>query len=393
MRYNKFAFILCSITLLTSCTKNAVEASFQYDYKNNKSSDVVKYQGKNKETFTDTSLSYALEELERDKNCAVSPACLGLNYAAVALASTGTSDLRSSLGISSIQDLDEFSRALNWEEKETEGKDFLRSVIFHQIAQDKKIFSYREDFVKDLTQHGIATLQSSVANARKDAETFIQEALQKKLEMPSQEIHGEAVYTYTALTIVDRFQYSSEKEHEFTSLDQKTKVVKGTGSTLCDYIYYEGEGYEAAKFRIRNSELTFLLPDRGSSVSDIPISDAYHNIIKHGQKAYSQDNFFPYFEVDSEINYTDFFISLFQDKGLFDSLVEKETEFTNFASMQKNRFVFNQNGIEGDSVTYSAAATGDMHEGMEHAFVVDRPFIAISSYDNIPLFVMNITSL
>lgn len=393
MRYNKFAFILCSITLLTSCTKNAVEASFQYDYKNNKSSDVVKYQGKNKETFTDTSLSYALEELERDKNCAVSPACLGLNYAAVALASTGTSDLRSSLGISSIQDLDEFSRALNWEEKETDGKDFLRSVIFHQIAQDKKTFSYREDFVKDLTQHGIATLQSSVANARKDAETFIQEALQKKLEMPSQEIHGEAVYTYTALTIVDRFQYSSEKEHEFTSLDQKTKVVKGTGSTLCDYIYYEGEGYEAAKFRIRNSELTFLLPDRESSISDIPISDAYHKIIKHGQKAYSQDNFFPYFEVDSEINYTDFFISLFQNKGLFDSLVEKETEFTNFASMQKNRFVFNQNGIEGDSVTYSAAATGNMHEGMERAFVVDRPFIAISSYDNIPLFVMNITSL
>ena len=206
MRYNKFAFILCSITLLSSCTKNAVEASFQYDYKNNKSSDVVKYQGKNKETFTDTSLSYALEELERDKNCAVSPACLGLNYAAVALASTGTSDLRSSLGISSIQDLDEFSRALNWEEKETEGKDFLRSVIFHQIAQDKKTFSYREDFVKELTQHGIATLQSSVANARKDAETFLQEALQKKLEMPSQKIHGEAVYTYTALTIVDRFQ-------------------------------------------------------------------------------------------------------------------------------------------------------------------------------------------
>lgn len=389
----KSSFVLLAVALLSSCTAKAAETSFHYDYKNNISSDLVKYRGKNKETFVNTSLSYALEELKRDKNCAVSPACLGLNYAAVALASTKTNDLRSSLGISSIQDLDEFSTALNWEEKETGGKDFLRSVIFHQIAQDEKTFSYREEAVKELTQHGIATLQSNIDDARKDAETFIQEALGKKLEMPSQKIQGEAVYTYTALTIEDRFPFSSEKEHEFTSLNQNTKQVKGTGSTLCDYIYYQGEGYEGARFKIRNSDLTFLLPDRETSVSDIPVSEAYQNMTELGQKAYSQDNFFPYFEVDSEINYTDFFTSLFQDKGVFDSLVKKEKEFTNFASMQKNRFVFNQNGIEGDSVTYSAGGIGDMHEGIEHAFIVDRPFIAISSYDNIPLFVMNITSL
>ena len=113
------------------------------------------------------------------------------------------------------------------------------------------------------------------------------------------------------------------------------------------------------------------------------------------------EGYVPHFKAESLIDITKAINALLDGKQRFlEKALVKDGEGPVLdmimESVQKSKFEFDKNGVEGESVTIampgeSVDEPGELPEPIP--FLCDRPFYAISEYDGFPLFVNKIVDV
>jgi|GEM_PF-3665673 hypothetical protein len=400
-----FATILFVPSLLFGCSQNpgASETEKELDlvYRKNISAAPVKYQSPNKEKLIDFSLEEALPLLKKTENNAVSPITLAMALTAYGLSSGNSDALLSSSGISSLSEFYSLVSSLNWDGKspyeDSDGNRFvgskMRSCAFYQISQSGEHISYQEGKREEYAGYGLPTLVSEPENTDSDAEQVIKEFLGKELPLPAMDKADPMVRIYSALTVKEYRKLGSEKavfhgakqdaETDFTSLTDDVHTYK----------YYKGSNYQYLSVPVQYTDLTFILPDEGVSLSSLSPEEAYKEGRENAELTPIHSSSVPFFTLDNEVDAGAAAMALLQGTDPLSGLVESDVPLNQLACKQKNRFVLDKNGIEGDSVTVMQISSSPAPMESEIDFVADRPFYAFSTYDDLPLFAMTVVDL
>lgn len=400
-----FAAILFVPSLLFGCSQNpgASETEKELDlvYRKNISASPVKYQSSNKEKLIDFSLKEALPLLKKTENNAVSPITLAMALTAYGLSSGNSDALLSSLGISSLSGFYSLVSSLNWDGKspyeDSDGNLFvgskMRSCAFYQISQSGEHISYQEGKREEYAGYGLSTLVSEPENTDSDAEQVIKEFLGKELPLPTMDKADPMVRIYSALTVKEYRKLGSEKavfhgakqdaETDFTSLTDDVHT----------YRYFKGSNYQYLSVPVQYTDLTFILPDEGVSLSGLSPEEAYKEGRENAEQTPIHSSSVPFFTLDNEVDAGAAAMALLQGTDPLSGLVESDVPLNQLACKQKNRFVLDKNGIEGDSVTVMQISSSPAPMESEIDFVADRPFYAFSTYDDLPLFAMTVVDL
>lgn len=400
-----FAAILFVPSLLFGCSQNpgASETEKELDlvYRKNISASPVKYQSPNKEKLIDFSLEEALPLLKKTENNAVSPITLAMALTAYGLSSGNSDALLSSSGISSLSEFYSLVSSLNWDGKspyeDSDGNRFvgskMRSCAFYQISQSGEHISYQEGKREEYAKYGLPTLVSEPENTDSDAEQVIKEFLGKELPLPAMDKADPMVRIYSALTVKEYRKLGSEKavfhgakqdaETDFTSLTDNVHT----------YRYYKGSNFQYLSVPVQYTDLTFILPDEGVSLSSLSPEEAYKEGRENAELTPIHSSSVPFFTLDNEVDAGAAAMALLQGTDPLSGLVESDVPLNQLACKQKNRFVLDKNGIEGDSVTVMQISSSPAPMESEIDFVADRPFYAFSTYDDLPLFAMTVVDL
>lgn len=400
-----FAAILFVPSLLFGCSHNpgASETEKELDlvYRKNISASPVRYQSTNKEKLIDFSLEEALPLLKKTENNVVSPITLAMALTAYGLSSGNSDALLSSLGISSLSEFYSLVSSLNWDGKspyeDSDGDRFvgskMRSCAFYQISQSGEHISYQEGKREEYAGYGLPTLVSEPENTDSDAEQVIKEFLGKELPLPTMDKADPMVRIYSALTVKEYRKLGSEKavfhgakqdaETDFTSLTDDVHT----------YRYFKGSNYQYLSVPVQYTDLTFILPDEGVSLSGLSPEEAYKEGRENAEQTPIHSSSVPFFTLDNEVDAGAAAMALLQGTDPLSGLVESDVPLNQLACKQKNRFVLDKNGIEGDSVTVMQISSSPAPMESEIDFVADRPFYAFSTYDDLPLFAMTVVDL
>ena len=162
-----------------------------------------------------------------------------------------------------------------------------------------------------------------------------------------------------------------------------------------EHLYYKGSNYSVLKQSIAYTQLLIVLPDENVDINDVNVAEAYQKFMeeKANVRAYG---YIPLFHDHSEnVNLTELFRSSFDgNEILMDKLLKDDVvnDLLLEQVLQTSDFELNEYGVCGESITaaWSAGATRPQGELIE--FNVDKPFYAISLYDNFPLFVNKVNN-
>lgn len=374
-----------AITLLPFLLFSCSGTSGDIKYLGETHETAVTYEGEKKEALVEKALALGESVFPQNENTVVSPIGFSLCFAAYALASSNSEAILSDLGVNDLNDYDKLMDALNWQDGDRLVSR-LNAITFHQIVQDDDYLQFKEDFRQELAEHQVATISSSRKNFLNDASDLIEEAFGKKLGMPGilpPDTHG--TVTYSALALKDTVEYYSAQNTFYGK--EKTEEVDGIDFHNSCY-YHEGTNYEALCFPVNMTDILFVLPKEGVDVSSLSLKDIYSEY-KTNAEGVEAKGWLPFFSLESEIEATELAVEELGSLTPLDKLVTHAEDLGITQCKQKNRFIFSEKGVEGDSVT--AIATDESapvieYSGRKIEFICNRPFKMISFYDDIPLF-------
>lgn len=353
------------------------------------------------------SLDFLDDYLLEEGNSVVSPASLALANGGLLTVSSQVEQLAELTGfeVERVQNqLVDLLNALNWEMIREGDKyyvsqenSYIKSLVLIQNVGDVLVFD--NDKVKSFEDTYIQFAKSKGSTAASDVQKILKERIGLTIDVPfkneSDDYYG--ININGALTLVDSVDNPlGTSDQPFTLKDGTTIDVPTTSLyEREDYLYYEGANYTAVRQQIEYTSLLFVLPNEGYELSDINLTDAYKDIMENG-KYYGVNGYIPYFSVEKSQDLTsDYYKLLTLDEKLCDKVLKDNPindDLVVSAVLQNSKFEFNKYGVKGESITTIQAA-GDAAEDPEKeikTFECNRPFYAISIYDNFPLFAMKI---
>lgn len=347
-----------------------------------------------------TSLRYAQMGAEYDGNYVYSPLGLALSLAGTALASNGSEKTLSELGISEEGYLS-LVRSLNFDFKreptgpgEQGHNSSLRCFAFLQAIGGN--VSVNEEEASRLAELGISNISSSFKTYKDDAQAVLDELSGRDMPMPNFEIPADfdaAAACYSGVSLIDSREEAGTIAGEFASYYGESIDEVDCQPIDGLYRYYDGEGFQAMRFGISVTDMTIVLPDEGVGLEEISLSDAASEF-EDNAKATLLEGYVPYFKLTSQIDYTPYLGQFGIRTPLFGRFVTS-LPLTGVICLQKTEFEFAPKGVDGKSVTVTAAfpEAGDVIGPEPIEFDVNRPFYFVSSYRGMPIFAGSILSL
>ena len=384
------SLILLSSLLLTSC--QTTTESLQDAVISNHSSNAPVTSSSDYANFAVKTLSLLENDLSQDSNCVNSPLSYSMCLAGLAFASENADSLLETLGYEDISDLKELIELTNWNNssKSDTFHTIISSIVFHQLIDSYGNYSFDEECRQTLADNYVSTARSPLSTYYEEACDIIEEACEKELSVPMCDDIGEgAALVYSALSLSDNFQKHITTATGTFYGETTQENIEGMSFDGEGGRYYETVAYQAFNLNINYSDLLIFLPKDGYSTSDINLSEAYEEFNENATYQYIE-GFVPYFSVSSEWDYTKQALSAIGDTDAFVKLLPGNS--SSLAQCKQNAdFELSQYGVEGSAVT--VAESWETAVFTTAQFTVDRPFKAVSTYEGLPLFAMNVTSV
>ena len=271
----------------------------------------------------------------------------------------------------------------------------IDSGILHQ--QVGPTFEFLDSKRQEVANDYIGTAVANLGNYLQQAEEYFKEAVGLSIPVPDPKLVNDGIITYGAVKFRDCAGFETEVR-DFT-LGKKTIKVN-TGKYYeerkpCSSWYYENGQYSVSKFRINTTDLLIVLPKEGVSLESISVSEAYNNYINNGSGVYMY-GYIPYFHnqtlnLDITKNVTD---HMNWNEVLYTKLMEYgvPAKALDIKVVQSSDFKLDETGVSGESVTaHGGSASGGTPKNP--LFVdVNRPFYAISTMNDFPMFVNKVTN-
>ncbi len=332
---------------------------------------------------------------EEEGNQVVSPASLAIAVGAQLAVSSDIEEFASNMGYTASavkEELVALLDGLNWSDEEHDSLSYLKSLAVIQQVGDK--YKIDKTKIKDFDDVNIMFAKSSYEDAHQDLQTIYEELIGLTIDVPAYpEYLTNAIVLAGALVLKDSF---SQELTSFTStfyLNDNETVECEFSSLDGYYYYYKGENYAALLRNIRKTKLLFILPDEGYELTDIDLTDVYQDFYENRDYYFVQGKI-PFFSVESSFDITDSLLEqitgnpILCDKILADDV---ERELSVLSASQNSKFEFDRTGVKGESVTVIVGSESAMPDTEDPiTFDCDRPFYALSIYDDFPLFAMKI---
>ena len=346
--------------------------------------------------------------IDEEGNGCVSPASLALCYGALLSLSEGVDSFAERLGfsVSPVEDYKALVQGLNWQAVDKDGEDeekvvsSIRSLgLVQQVGDEIRL---DEEKVEEIGDGTILVDRSDSQNAIRNAENIFHELIGMEMTFPNMYVPENSLLVYGGLRLVDSLIVpKAGKKRTFHAVGGKE--VEGTFVNINPkgaYFYYKGENYAALSYPIRFTNLIYILPDEGYTLEEIDLPKAYAEFSRMAEQECCE-GYVPHFKAESLIDITKAINALLDGKQRFlEKALVKDGEGPVLdmimESVQKSKFEFDKNGVEGESVTIampgeSVDEPGELPEPIP--FLCDRPFYAISEYDGFPLFVNKIVDV
>jgi hypothetical protein len=270
---------------------------------------------------------------------------------------------------------------------------FFRSAVLHQQVGPTYEFDLgkREEASNDY----IATMISSLHDYHERATAYFHEEIGLNIDIPDPQLISDGVITYGGLKMKDYIARGlGEVKNDFLLGDRQAEVTTYSFGSVYypKYLpYFDGVGYQAFKLKINMTDLLIILPDEGSAIDSISVSEAYASYMAN-KTTVEALGYIPYFHLTTEnANLTDAFSMKLTDNEVFFSKLLNENVYNDLvlsAVLQASDFEFNQYGVSGESITVDTVYGTPYpveHDPIE--LKVNRPFYAISLKDDFPIFV------
>lgn len=340
-------------------------------------------------------------------NYVLSPASYLLAVAGVVSVSDGFDVSNFGLSSDTLADVSSLLNAWNFKKEYEGGKSLsayshvFKSAILHQQVGDKYAFDDAKRL--EFGDQYISSMVSSQSSYREDAQEFFKEKISLNLAVPDGNLKDDGVATYSGLTVKDYMGTDSTGgEHEFNLENGESITVKGdflgSEKNPRTSYYYKGDNYTVFRFYVHETAMIVVLPDLGTDVNTIDVSEAYNNYIS-STKNVKYYGFVPFFHVSTNsTNLTDAMRNNMNGKEQLYSKLLKDDVVNDLelsSVLQSNDFEFNQYGISGESCTVASSVAGDSKPKEDDGetpieIIVDRPYYAISIYNDFPLFVSKV---
>ena len=207
----------------------------------------------------------------------------------------------------------------------------------------------------------------------------------------------------TVLALVSAIYYKAGWQNTFNETETNTRIFHSpAGDVEARFMYntlrsfYYGDGFKAVGLELGyDSEMVFILPDEGCTVSDVLKNDAALQFIAGDSNALSSADSTVYLSVPKfDISCDTDLLKAFKELGITDLLSCDSADFSPITKQDvyldtakhSARVKIDENGVEAAAFTLiSAAKMSDTLEQTELVF--DRPFIfVIRGADGLPLF-------
>lgn len=331
-----------------------------------------------------------------DKDCVLSPASLLLCYAGISSVSKHLDD--SEFGINDAEkDIATLLNTWNFNHTDKGSETKFKASVLHQQVGTK--YAFDDDKRKQVASEYISTLVSTYDSYKNDANEFFKEQIGMNIKVPDVNLYsGEGTVTYGALKMKDIIYgglLCGEKDFNYSTGLEKTKsfIFASDGSPKRTNIY-KGENYYAFKTPIYKTDLLVVLPDKGVDINTINVADAYENFMENAREEYAI-GYIPLFHNRSiNVDVTDLINSAVDGdedimSGLLKNTDDNDLEIANV--YQTSDFELNEFGVTGESITAGAGASGGW-PGEPIELNVDRPFYAISLFNNFPIFANKVSN-
>ena len=389
---NKNINLLFSVLLLVGCGSNT---NVNYTGQIPKNQGRVHLELDNYKSIA----SFASKDLvpflfEEAENSTCSPASYALALGGVVSASANVESFATKSGFSSTDYQKEFKgllNGLNWMEK----KNSLRSAVLYQQIGPSLAFddAKREKMAGEY----ISSMVSSHESYLEDAQNFFKKEIDLNLQLPQLTNEDDMIATYGALKLLDYFSYDAPDVKNDFYVEEGKKISVNTYSLVAnERDYYENDKYASLCQRINCTDVFFILPKDGVELIDIDPYQAYLDYLSKAETV-NVTGYLPYFHVKNQIDITSPVRQKNSDKKIrfFDKLLKDDVdrEYLDVDSgKQVNDFEFSPKGVKGESVTVIAVDVASAPiEQKSVTFKVDKPFYALSLYDDFPLFISKIT--
>ncbi len=388
---NKKAYFLFSVLILAGCGSNHV--NYVGSVPNN--SNRVHLGLDNCKTIAQSASKDLVPFLsETTENSICSPASYALALGGVVSASVNGHTFAENCGFSDAYE-DEFASLLNGMNWIEENNSLRSSVLYQQIGPS---LAFDDAKREAMAKKYISSMVSSHDSYRDDAQQFFKNEIDLDLTIPALPLNGDdAIATYGALKLVDSFAVDAvEKENDFY-LDNGEKISVNTLPMYgYENDYYETDKYAALSTWIRNTSVFFILPKEGVSLEMIDPYQAYLDY-KENAETVKVTGYLPYFHVRNQIDISKTVTQKDTDGKiqLFKKLLKDDHDIAISGGLQVNDFEFTSKGVKGESVTviYATESAPYVPEKMkEVTFNVDKPFYALSMYEDFPLFISKISN-
>lgn len=357
--------------------------------------------------IANASLDFLDDYLLEEGNSVVSPASLALANGALLTVSSQVEQLSEQTGfeIERVQNqLIDLLNGLNWEmiiksddPYVPEQNSYIKSLVLVQNVGD--VLEYDNDKIKNFEDTYIQFAKSKGAKAASDAQKIFKERIGLSINVPFENGNDDdfGINISGALTMADSLANPFGTTDRPFTLSDGTIIQVPTTSLYEreDYLYYEGANYTALVQQIEYTSLLFVLPNEGYELSDIDLTDAYKDTMENG-KYYGAEGYIPYFSVEESKNLTEkYYKMLTKEEKLCEKILKYKPINDNLyisAVLQNSKFEFNKYGVKGESITTIQVAGDSAEDPVKEikTFECDRPFYAVSIYDNFPLFAMRI---
>ena len=226
---------------------------------------------------------------------------------------------------------------------------------------------------------------------------FFKKEIDLDLRLPQLTNEDDMIATYGALKLLDFFSYDAPDVKNDFYVEEGKKISVNTYSLVAnERDYYENDKYASLCQRINCTDVFFILPKDGVELIDIDPYQAYLDYLSKAETV-NVTGYLPYFHVKNQIDITSPVRQKNSDKKIrfFDKLLKDDVdrEYLDVDSgKQVNDFEFSPKGVKGESATVIAVVSESAPVKQKSVtFKVDKPFYALSLYDDFPLFISKIT--
>lgn len=334
---------------------------------------------------------------KENKDCVLSPASFLLCYAGISSVSENLDD--SEFGINNAaEDVATMLNTWNFDYNYRDSETSFKSSILHQQVGSK--YAFDDNKRKSIADKYISTLVSTYDSFKDDANEFFKKEMGMNINVPDVDLYeGEGTITYGAIKMKDVIWGGlivKEKEFNYsTGLENTKSFVFAPESQAKRFDIYRGDNYYTFRVPIFKTDLLIVLPDKNVDMNTIDVAEAYENFIAEATERYAY-GYIPLFHNRSKnVDLTDLFNSAVDgDEKIMSKLlkddVDNDLEIVNV--LQTSDFELNEFGVTGESITAGAGAGSAIVLGEPIDLSVDRPFYAISLFNNFPMFINKVSN-